>query len=531
VDRIDSGTGESDRIVSVVLAGCGETLFVPLPPAVASETRLVLSLRLITEARILDLTWSTSTPPEHKVVLTAIICTFNRERDVAATLESLLIRPSGVTRVIVVNQGRPGLAARLADMGSAIEGGRLLVIEQANLGGAGGFGRGMLEAAADDDCTHVVLMDDDIDLDTAIFARLTVLLSYLRSGLAVGGAMLDRENRRTIFSVGDVLHPSKPEICNVVDPISNDIAERSTTAYLAKHHRIDFNGWWFFALSKKDMTSKGLPLPLFIRGDDVEYGYRLMQSGIFTVGWPGLAVWHDPFYAKRHPWHYFYDRRNSLFLCEMHGRLGRWRLLGSLHAGFASHLLRFDYARATCIALGLKAFNDGVDALVEWNGDEHQNLIQEFGSRDVPAAGLESPKRIGKSRLPATLLYIIRLTHDLFVATKADPIKAAPLIAYDDWRPTIRRRPLQARIVHEESGSLTHVVHDRGQAWACVLRFGREWVRFAIRPWRRERLIALTHPDFWAQYTRSSAVHPQSLCGDHDEIKFPFRSSRGPRNR
>ena len=42
----------------------------------------------------------------------------------------------------------------------------------------------------------------------------------------------------------------------------------------------------------------GLPLPVFIRGDDVEYGLRLYMRGVDTIVMPGIAVWHEPFYLK-----------------------------------------------------------------------------------------------------------------------------------------------------------------------------------------------------------------------------------------
>lgn len=500
VTRVDSATDQSEQLVASVIKGDGEPLFIPVPLKAEGDTRLVLSVRFLTDAKLVDFAWSCSTEPTRAVALTVVICTFNRERDVAATLDRLLNERSGIARIIVVNHGEPGLACRLADKLFAVDGEQLTIIDQANLGGAGGFGRGMLEAIADDHCSHIVLMDDDIDLDAGVVARLAPLLSYLHTDLAIGGAMLDRRDRRTIFSIGDVLHPAKPEIINVVDPAANDSTSCTASRYLAEDHKIDFNGWWFFAVDKKDVAAFGLPLPLFIRGDDVEYGYRLVRSGTRTVGWPGLAIWHEPFYTKRHPWHYFYDRRNSLFLCEVHGRLGRWRLFWTLPVGFISHLLRFDYPRASCIALGLQAFNDGVDVLVQWNDSDHHRLSNAFSSNEIPAGDTERPESAAKSRWPAGLLLPARLVRDLTFPTRRR-LETAPLIEADDWRPTIRHRSLQVRVYHSNSRSYSYNAHDRTQAWKCVLRFGREWIRFSLRKWKPARLISLTRPEFWVRYT------------------------------
>ena len=43
----------------------------------------------------------------------------------------------------------------------------------------------------------------------------------------------------------------------------------------------------------RDDRAIGLPAPVFIRGDDFEYGQRLARAGVPTVTLPGIAVWHD----------------------------------------------------------------------------------------------------------------------------------------------------------------------------------------------------------------------------------------------
>jgi GT2 family glycosyltransferase len=499
VDRVGPSETRVNRIVDVESQGAGKRLIIPVPLADDAETRLVLNLRLIDDSEVMVLAWATTTAPRRPVTLNAVICTYNREEDVAATLEELLGKATGLHRVLVVNQGEIGLANRFHHLRNARQAGLLQVCDQRNLGGAGGFGRGMLDSLSDEGCSHLLLMDDDIDLDADTIRRLIIILSYLDEDHAVGGAMIDRHSRTRLFSVGDVLDRKKPEIRNLVDPAANDITQEATSRYLARDHRPDFNGWWFFAFSKEQVQRQGLPLPLFIRGDDVEYGYRLTISGTRTLAWPGLAVWHEPFHTKRQPWHYFYDRRNSLFLCEAHGRLGRLRLAGALITGFLNHLLRFDYDRAACITLGLKAFNDGAETLCDWSGADHARLAKTFATREFDAVNNIGPSPASISRIPMPMLYLARLAHDLF--RRSDAPTRPTVIDSREWRPAVQRRPRHVRVYYAESGTMADFVHDSRQTRRCTQRFATEFFRFLRRRWRPDRLKRLTYPDFWSSYT------------------------------
>ncbi len=69
------------------------------------------------------------------------------------------------------------------------------VIPNANVGGAGGFARGMM-AALDIDATHVLLMDDDVRVMPESFIRTFNLLSLRNDDYEnafINGAMLSLE--------------------------------------------------------------------------------------------------------------------------------------------------------------------------------------------------------------------------------------------------------------------------------------------------------------------------------------------------
>ena len=62
---------------------------------------------------------------------------------------------------------------------------------------------------------------------------------------------------------------------------------------------------------------------------------------------PGVAVWHEPFYAKLGGWHQFFENRNLLATASLR-RVGHWlSLRRHLLRSFAGNLLRSRYHSAS----------------------------------------------------------------------------------------------------------------------------------------------------------------------------------------
>jgi galactofuranosylgalactofuranosylrhamnosyl-N-acetylglucosaminyl-diphospho-decaprenol beta-1,5/1,6-galactofuranosyltransferase len=263
--------------------------------------------------------WTARETMRRPTRLVAGICTFNRPsmliRNIAA-----LFTDSDVTelldRIIVVDQGRdkvrdhPGFAAL-----ERAAGGRLQLIEQDNRGGSGGFTRCLLEAQRDESATHVLLMDDDIVPEPESVLRAAAFLSLARGDVAVGGHMLDLDRPCQLVESGSHYLPERVRI----DEPSRSRLDRAgdLLPFLEPRPR-HYNGWWFLAFPLSVLDRAGLPLPLFLRGDDLEYGCRLMRRGIPTVTLPGVAVWHEPFERKGRGWHAFYELRNLLIVGALH---------------------------------------------------------------------------------------------------------------------------------------------------------------------------------------------------------------------
>lgn len=281
-----------------------------------SAGRLFFRLTAMSESRIKDVAFCSTTPPATDSSFTLGICTFNRETFLRRTLQAISDagdRLPMLRQVIVVNQGRPFSDSRLLDL--LADKSRHALVEQRNFGGCGGFTRSMYEALQVHDASHHVLMDDDTTLDPQILSNLALFLGYVSRDIVVGGHMLDMLKPCTLYEAGAMVRGDAR-----IQPLQHniDLQKQNALKDFCSARTVDYNAWWLCALPRKHMIEAEFPAPIFIRGDDVEYGVRLRARGVPTAAMPGIAVWHEPFYAKADGWQLYYDLRNRLILAAVY---------------------------------------------------------------------------------------------------------------------------------------------------------------------------------------------------------------------
>ena len=379
VRRRNAQTGEEQTLAEVDCEGQAQPIAIPIvlqqPSSEEDASYLIAVLHLAGGAQLHDLGWSAATAPAREIRIAGVICTFNQEAMLADNLAQISEAPAFLHRLFVVNQAASGLAHRIAP-GDGFQT-PITFIDQPNFGGAGGFTRGIIESLDDLQVTHILLMDDDIKAQPLLLARIATILAYVGERHCIGGAMLDIHAPTRLFTCGDRINPGRPAIINIAPPDEcDDVTTDVGRDFVALNHKPDFNGWWCFAFPVEAVRQCGLPLPLFIRGDDVEFGFRLSRAGFPTTVWAGVAVWHLPFQPKVQPWQAFYDRRNMLFLNEVHGLFSRRRLARSAWGSFTNSIRARDYARARAIVEGVEAFNKGASHLARWSGEDHSALLE-----------------------------------------------------------------------------------------------------------------------------------------------------------
>lgn len=255
--------------------------------------------------------------------------------------------------------------------------------ENPNFGGTAGFVRCMLEALRANECgadiTHMLLMDDDIRLEWESIERTYVLLCLLKQEYLdawIGGAMLRadhpyiQEESGGIFGRNGNLAIHKGLDLRVMrDCLKND------QEHMCSRHA-DYNAWWYccFPMNMLDSCDQGLPLPLFIHGDDVEWGRRNQKH---LIRMNGICVWHEPLEEKTSAERLYYDIRNLLICHALHdGDAAGMRMAAFVLKQFVHEAGLFRYRYIAAIVHGVEDFLKGPGFLANTNAEDlHQKLL------------------------------------------------------------------------------------------------------------------------------------------------------------
>lgn len=215
-------------------------------------------------------------------------------------------------------QDQEGFASVQAELGL-----QLTYIRQGNLGGSGGFSRGMLETVDAGKSQYVVLLDDDAISEPESILRATQFADYAKHPVIVGGGMLHLDNRTVLYSRGERFDSSTAMPAPAIGTEYNHDFVSHPLWSSPELHRLtypDFNGWWLCLIPVETIRTIGLSMPFFVKYDDVEYGLRAKEHGIPTVCLPGVAVWHQGWHDKdiSRTWEEYFAQRNRWICALMH---------------------------------------------------------------------------------------------------------------------------------------------------------------------------------------------------------------------
>jgi len=204
--------------------------------------------------------------------------------------------------------------------------------------------------------THFVYCDDDIVLDPSVLENLYYWLRIFRDkNQWVASAMLWQEERTRQCCVGgrvDVFHviPARGGL---------DVGEIESLLRNESCEPIGFAGWWLFCMPVDTIRAIGLPLPLFLKFDDVEYAGPHASADRFSQR---IGVWHEAFEWKDPQLGAFYfDMRNGLVLravaptCTLRLKIHLFRtILSCMRYGLATYRYRNVRLQQLAIAHFLK---------------------------------------------------------------------------------------------------------------------------------------------------------------------------------
>ncbi len=327
------------------------------------------------ELRVQRVHWTVSSP-DQVVPANIVICTHNRVDDCLTTLAALADDPLALATVrtlYVVDQGSDPVESRprFAELAEALAD-KLNYLRQPNLGGSGGFTRGLYESTVPgSDPVNVVFMDDDVLCEPEVTIRLTAFANRLAEPAIVGAQMLNLLHPSQLLAPaehadlahmlpGQMMMDSKLN----VDLLATKKDGRSTI----EEKRLDagYNGWWCCLIPSALAEAVGYPLPFFFQWDDVEYGYRARKRGYATVTLPGAGLWHADFHWKDwDEWHRYFNMRNGMITAALHHRFDPKRVAGVLATDLAHYLVGMQYGLAATLIKAVEDFLRGPDMLAD----------------------------------------------------------------------------------------------------------------------------------------------------------------------
>lgn len=237
---------------------------------------------------------------------------------------------------------------------------RIMVIPNDNVGGAGGFTRGMITAMEQDPkATNILLMDDDVAVSPESIKRTYNLLRILKEEHRedmVSGAMLNYEVGEDQWEdIGNMTPQGTFAGCKPGMRLTlfEDLIYNEMFTPTKWQRNNMYAAWWYCCIPISVIEKNGLPLPVFVRCDDAEYGIRC-KTGFITMN--SLCVWHMSFFERYNAAVERYQTtRNTMIAQATCGMAPDADFMKELHNNIRLELKKFGYANAE---LCLDAFED-----------------------------------------------------------------------------------------------------------------------------------------------------------------------------
>jgi hypothetical protein len=392
-----------------------------LPISIRNLQKGLLFVRLTSldeNVLIHDVTFGTKNPPQQNVKLGIVITTFNRQAQTLSAIQRLTRsigdlpeRERSEYRILVMDNGKS------LDFTSNT---LCEVIPNANIGGTGGFMRGLLELQDRGSYTHCIFMDDDASCHFESIARTKRLFEYATlPRLAVTGSMLlDNpsylQHEFTAY-VDKICQPrlSKLDLREQRSLLKNDLA----ASYLAKRTALPnkndtaytYGGWWFFAFALNDVSCYSFPF--FVRGDDVFFS---IHNDFSVLAVNGIASWQESFAFKNSPITIYLSVRSEFaqifLLPRTHSFAKLIICLWLTYWTVVRYLFAFNYALAKASLLAIEDFLRGPDFWFEnLEFSRHLKSVSQILNQKTERRPELKPIKVHDVRKQNFLIRVLRL--------------------------------------------------------------------------------------------------------------------------
>ena len=217
-----------------------------------------------------------------------------------------------------------------------------IVLPNQNLGGSGGFTRGLMYLEEQKNYTHCLFMDDDASCEVESIRRAFALLQYsVTEKFAISGAQLREEAAYQLHEKGGYF--GKHSI-----PLHHGLDMRNVHDLLVSEScslTPNYGAWWFFAFRIQDVIAH--PFPFFVRGDDILFS---LSNGFSISTLNGINVWGEDFWFKESPLTRYLGLR-SCIVCDFfqHEKSTKWNLIKTFKSWYFNCLAAYNYSSAEAV--------------------------------------------------------------------------------------------------------------------------------------------------------------------------------------
>lgn len=296
--------------------------------------------------------------------ISIIICTYNRQRSVIENLNILKkYRGQFINRIYIIDNAS-NLPTTLSDD-------FVKIIYNKNLGGSGGYARGMYEASKDPVCTHIMLMDDDIKIIPESLDKACKKLATIGKNDWFAFAM------RT-FEHPDITFENTAYWTGI--RIKSNYRNASPTISKIENIKYNYAGWWSLIMPVTVVSKYGYPMPYFIKSDDIEYGMRRDNEEIIYDN--DIYVLHENFNKKNNYMTDYYNIRNHILTNLLHFRHSLIKSSIAFVLRMGKAWLTGKYSKLKLSIMGLKDLLKGPAFFIN-NGIDETNIRIESLSKQI----------------------------------------------------------------------------------------------------------------------------------------------------
>jgi hypothetical protein len=270
-----------------------------------------------------------------------------------------------------------------------------------------------------------------------------------------------------------------------------------------------YAGWWYCCIPVEHILERGLPLPVFVRGDDVEYSLR-NKPGFVSLN--GISIWHVGFAGKFNASMELYQvHRNSFIIQAASDICENVDFIKRVKDQFWKEITRFAYNNAELLLDSIDDYMKGPEFLEELNGEKSLKEHSAKNEKLVPLASLDYP--VAQNEDPYSYVHLGFLKKVLYLITINGHLlpnfmlKKRPSVIAFDWffvpGKNYRRKTLIAVNGRDKTGCVRTI--NRKRCFSLISRYNKTMSNYKknhekVNEQYRKHFAKMTTVDFWKEY-------------------------------